>query len=236
MKVNTLYQPLNKKELCIACVFTPIFLAVSLLLGADPGWPHYVFALVSAALLAFIMRDFLRQTAYNLPLLGRGIWFKPLLAWVLNTVVCTVFNDLALLYNLPYFVGSGWGPVLLDIRALCLRDAQFFAAAVAVTVLVLPVIEEFMFRQTIFSLIFPKSRFFASLVSIALFTAFHVLPYIGRMDGLYLAIYGFQFIPMGLFLCWLYTSTDTIVSPILMHMLCNVMVCRTAWTYLFMQQ
>lgn len=234
MNINTLYLPLSKKELPLACVLSLVFLVAGLCLVNISYWLFCLLTLVIAGVLAFTMRDFLSQTGYNLTLFGKGVWLKPLLAFVLNLVITTVFNDLALFYNLPYFVTTGWGPTLYDIRAAVLSDYQNLWLITLFVVILLPAVEEFIFRQTVFSLIFPKSRFFATFLSIALFATFHVLPYIGMMDSVYLAIYAFQFIPMGIFLCWLYTSTDSLAAPTLMHMLCNILVMRAAWNYSFM--
>lgn len=234
MNNNTLYLPLSKKELGLACVLSLVFLAAGLCLMNVSYWLFCLLTLVLAGALAFTMRDFWVQTGYNLTLFGKGVWLKPLLAFVLNLVITTVFNDLALFYNLPYFVNGSWGPILYDIRANVLSDHSAFWLIALFTVVLLPAVEEFVFRQTVFSLVFPKSRFWATFLSIALFAAFHILPYIGMMDNVYLMIYGFQFIPMGLFLCWLYTSTDSLVAPTLMHMLCNILVIRAAWNYTFM--
>lgn len=234
MNINTLYLPLSKKELPLACILSLVFLVAGIYLLSISYWLFCLLTLVMAGVLAFTMRDFFSQTKLNLALSGKGVWFKPLLAFVLNLVICTVFNDLALFYNLPYFVTTGWGPTLYDIRAAVVSDYRHLWLIALCVVILLPAVEEFIFRQTIFSLIFPRSRFLATVMSVALFASFHVLPYIGMMDNVYLAIYFFQFIPMGIFLCWLYTSTDSLVAPTLMHTLCNLLVMRAAWNYSLM--
>lgn len=232
MNFNTLYLPFRKHEILPACLLSVAYLAAAILLGTAHYWIFCLVALAVLAALAYFLRDFFRETFVNLTLMGKRIWLKPILIFFINLVVCTVVNDIALMYNLPYFVASSWGPLLYDIRAAFLAEQNAFLLFALVTVLVLPVMEELIFRQTIFTLVYPRSRFLATLLSVGLFTAFHVLPFIGTMDTTYLALYGFQFIPTGIFLCYLYTAQDSIASPILMHMLINASVIRTAMGYM----
>lgn len=230
MKVHTLYLSLNKRETKIGWLLALLFLPIGILCARMPSILCAAAVLFSVAAVVFL-KDFWRESFSNLSLLGRKVWLRPPFAVLANLVLCTFLNDILLFYEVPYFASSGWGPVLWDIRAYILQDSPVFWPLAVVVVLILPVIEEVIFRQVIFTSFYPKSPTIAIILSVVLFTAFHALGYIGMMPTLYLAMFAFQFIPMALFLCWLYLSTDSIVAPILMHMVCNAMVISNAWHY-----
>lgn len=232
MKINTLYLPLNKKETICGWILAPVYIAGSLLLGAERIGFLCLLALAGVLACVALMGAFHRQTLFNAQLLGKKVWLRPIFAVLAQLVISTCIHDIFMFYEVHYFVASDWGPALWDIRAYILQAHPLFWLLAAGTVLILPVIEELIFRQLIFTTFYPKSKGLAFFLSVALFAAFHCVSFIGMMEPLYVAIYSLQFIPMGLLLCWLYCSTDSILSPILMHALCNALVVYTAWGYL----
>ena len=231
MKRNMLYLSLKPSQQRIGWLLAICFLGGCLLLGMRLMAWSCLLALAILVAAAWLLQDFWKESLDNLPLLGKKVWLQPLLAVILNTVICTAINDIALLYQMPYFVGSGWGPVLWDVRADVLRQQSLFWLVAAGLVLVVPVVEELFFRQLIFSSLYTRSSFLANVLSVTLFALFHGILFLGAVDTPYLVLYSFQFVPMGIFLCWLYCSTDSIFSPIFMHMLCNALVVYTACNY-----
>lgn len=226
--MNVLFEPLNKKETVSGVVLAVIYLAVSLalesLVPADRYWVQCVFILLSFCAVLWIARRFWRESLTDIPLTGKQLIWKPLLGALVCKVICLFVQDLFLLMGSVYFVSSEWGPMLWDIRGAVLeiRSEGFFWPAAITVVLLMPVVEEFIFRGVILGSLYPRSSVLAVILSVVLFAAFHTVPYLGGPDdALYYFLYTFQYIPMGLFLAWLYISTDSIFAPILMHMIYN---------------
>ena len=99
-------------------------------------------------------------------------------------------------------------------------SGNYFLMAVGTVVLVPPV-EECLFRGLIFRNLYGKSHWAAYIVSIAAFAIIHILGYIGRYEPLELVMAFLQYLPAGLCLAWAYTKADTIFAPILIHAIIN---------------
>ena len=89
------------------------------------------------------------------------------------------------------------------------------------TVLLVPPVEECLYRGLIFRNLYPSSKWAAYLVSILAFAAIHILGYIGTYSPLELVLAVLQYLPAGLCLAWSYTRADTIFAPILIHAAIN---------------
>ena len=89
------------------------------------------------------------------------------------------------------------------------------------TVFLLPVVEETLYRGLIFQQLQRKHRVLAYIVSVAVFSAIHVAGFIGSVDGLTLLLCLMQYLPAGFALAWAYEQADTIIAPILIHMIVN---------------
>lgn len=226
--MRILYLPLDKKETVWGIIIAVLYLTVGVILEWLMLYPALcVFLLLCLAAALFLTRRFWLESLRNIPLTGKQLIWKPLLGTLGCRVLCLFIHDLFLLLGSNYFVGTEWGPMLWDIRAYFLEIATedcFWPIAIAV-VLLMPILEEFIFRGVILGSLYPRHSITAVLLSVALFTLFHALPYIGKMeDMLYIGLYAFQYIPMGLLLTWLYISTDSIIAPILMHIIINYML------------
>lgn len=90
-------------------------------------------------------------------------------------------------------------------------------------VLLVPVSEECVFRGLLFRNLFSRSPAAAYLVSMAAFSAIHVVGYIGIVSPLHLLVSFLQYLPAGYCLAWCYHQTGTIITPILMHTIVNAM-------------
>lgn len=90
------------------------------------------------------------------------------------------------------------------------------------TVLLVPVVEETLYRGLVFGQLYRKNAVIAYIVSVAVFAALHVVGYIGLYSPLRLALCFLQYIPASVFLAWAYAKADTIWAPILIHMAVNL--------------
>jgi len=107
-----------------------------------------------------------------------------------------------------------------DDSLLKMASGSFFLMSVGTVVLVPPV-EECLFRGLIFRGLYGKSRWAAYLVSMAAFAFVHISGFIGSHSPLQLLLCFLQYLPAGLCLAWSYTKADTIFAPILIHAAVN---------------
>ena len=95
------------------------------------------------------------------------------------------------------------------------------------TVVLVPPFEECMYRGLVFRNLYSRNKILAYTVSILLFSAIHILGYLGRYAPLELAMAVLQYLPAGLCLAWSYAKADTIFAPIFMHAAINYITIRT---------
>ena len=108
--------------------------------------------------------------------------------------------------------------------AKMMRAEPLLAAAV---VLLVPVAEECCFRGLLFRNLYGWNAAAAYLISMAAFSAVHVVGYIGSVSPLYLLAAFLQYLPAGYCLAWCYRQTGTVLTPILMHTLVNAVAVYT---------
>lgn len=105
-----------------------------------------------------------------------------------------------------------------SIAALC--RGNYFLMFLGTVVLVPPV-EECLYRGLIFRNLYQKSPWAAYIISIAAFACLHILGYIGSYSAADLLIAFLQYLPAGLWLAWSYLKGDTIFVPIAIHAAVN---------------
>ena len=101
---------------------------------------------------------------------------------------------------------------------LMIQSEPLLAIAV---VLLVPVAEECWFRGLLFRNLHSWNPAAAYLISMAAFSAIHVVGYIGTVSPIYLLAAFLQYLPASYCLAWCYRQTGTIITPILMHTLVN---------------
>lgn len=101
-----------------------------------------------------------------------------------------------------------------------IRSEPLLALAV---VLLVPVTEECFFRGLMFRNLHGWNPTAAYLISMAAFSTVHVVGYLGSVPPLHLLIAALQYLPAGYCLAWCYRQTGTIITPVLMHTLVNLM-------------
>lgn len=101
-----------------------------------------------------------------------------------------------------------------------LRHGNFYLTMLG-TVLLAPAAEECVYRGLVFRNLYPISRVAAYLVSMAAFSAVHIVSFLGLYSPLQLVLAFLQYLPAGLWLAWCYTKSGSIYGPIAMHMLIN---------------
>lgn len=89
------------------------------------------------------------------------------------------------------------------------------------TIILVPVVEETLYRGVVFGGIFDKSSVLAYVVSTELFSVIHILAYVSTYTPLQLLLSFIQYLPAGICLAWSYKKADSIWAPILIHIAVN---------------
>ena len=89
------------------------------------------------------------------------------------------------------------------------------------TVLLVPIVEETLYRGLLFRGLYNKHALLGYVLSTVIFAAIHVVGYIGTYDAFTLCLCFAQYLPAGIFLGWAYVKADSIWAPILIHMTVN---------------
>ncbi|MBQ8748531.1 MAG: CPBP family intramembrane metalloprotease [Oscillospiraceae bacterium] len=90
------------------------------------------------------------------------------------------------------------------------------------TVFLVPVTEEVFYRGLLFQGNFHRKPKLAFWLSVFCFAAIHILDFIGSTDWKTLLACFVQYLPAGIALANAYVASDTIVTPILMHITINL--------------
>ncbi len=90
------------------------------------------------------------------------------------------------------------------------------------TVFLAPVAEELLFRGVVFRGLYDRKPWLAHVVSMALFSAIHVVGYIGVYAPKVLLLCFLQYLPVAYCLNFAYRRSGTIVAPILLHIVNNL--------------
>lgn len=94
-------------------------------------------------------------------------------------------------------------------------------ALVAMSVFLAPVVEESLFRGLVFGALRGKSRAAAWIVSVLVFSVYHIWQYIGDGDALMVLLSALLYVPGSAALNWAYERSGSIWCPIFYHMMVN---------------
>ena len=180
----------------------------------NAAWLNFVYYAINFIVIVVVFHRFLLESLDVA--LGRKLW-------ILRCLVlgfCGYFAISNIWGSILNYYFPGFSNVNDDSIGMMLR--QDMIPMVIGTVLLVPIAEETLFRGLIFRGLYKKSKVLAFLVSVAAFSAIHVIGYIGSYDAVTLLVCFTQYFPASICLAWVYAESDTIISPILMHTLINL--------------
>ena len=183
---------------------------------ADPmneGTLSFVFYLTNFLFILGIFRRFLRD---SLVAAWQDIW-NFIQAVVLGYVAYWAASEameFVMSHLLPGFSNIN------DAAITAMAKSNYTLMLIGVVFLV-PLAEEMLYRGLIFRNLWQSSKVAAYLLSMAAFSAIHVLGYIGSEDITTLVLCFLQYLPAGLCLAWTYTKADNIFAPTLVHAIVN---------------
>ncbi len=170
---------------------------------------------VGIAYILLFMRSYLRSD------------FDTLLDHKIGNFLCLIsgyFVDMLLSYAaliaLELIVGSVVNPNENAIDTMAQND---YNAVFGLAVFLAPVVEETLFRGIVFGTLREKSRVLAYVVSVLLFSFYHIWQYAVAYLDASLFVYMIQYIPVSFVLAWLYDRSRSIWVPIIFHMLINAL-------------
>ena len=193
-----------------------ISLAVMLLkLETNLAMVNFVYYCINLLAVLVIFRKFLLQNldiaAARPGYLARSVLFGMARYLILSTLAGAVVMQIA-----PEFLNAN------DAAISSMVDSNVTLMALGTIVLVPPV-EECLFRGLIFRNLHGKSRVLAYIVSTVCFAAIHLLGYLTVYTPMELLAAFIQYVPAGLCLGWAYERSGTILAPIFIHAMVNTM-------------
>lgn len=93
----------------------------------------------------------------------------------------------------------------------------------AAAIFMAPIVEEVLFRGVIFGGVRQKNRALAYVLSVLMFSLYHVWQYVAVSGDLGLLIYVLQYLPVSIVLAWAYERSGSLWVPIGFHMMINSM-------------
>lgn len=175
----------------------------------------------TAAVLIF--RQFL-QSSFQVPLTPFATVAKfALLGYGLAFLANLLTNDL-IFYFLPrHFYYDETGPHFENVCKVAMEAfaRENFPLTALSMILFVPLVEEIIHRGLIFGSLVQKNLPLAYLLSTVLYCLVLTIPLWRQYSVDYLILSFLQYIPINLMLCWIYTRTETLLTPILAHMVMN---------------
>lgn len=161
---------------------------------------------------------FRKYLANHLSALGKNWW--PCLKALILGYVFYYITSYAVSWCLPRLI-PGFANIN-DGAIAAMAKSEFWVMALG-TVILVPVTEELFYRGLIFGSLYQHSRFWAYSVSCLVFSAIHVVGYIGAADPAVLLGCLVQYLPAGLCLAWSFQESGSIFVPIAIHALVNAL-------------
>lgn len=216
MNRKTLFVTLTKQEARLG-------LGLLVLYWVLPG--NLVTAAVLFAASVVLLRRFLWESA-RMPLMpmSRILW-KAALAVLAVQVVTTLMNDLFLPFFPEYFIYGETGPAFFTVHkaALAADAGERFLPAFLRAALLVPAAEELLYRGVLFGTLYHRAGWPAYPVTALLYALVFTAPLIGAYPASFVILHFLQTLPMSMIFCWVYASGDSILIPLLAHIVLNAM-------------
>jgi membrane protease YdiL (CAAX protease family) len=212
----------DKERLAGWCYFgfqlivLPEILALGNALLPKPLNVTYLNILLFVINFAVILCIFHRYLWNSLTAANRNLW-RTLKSAFLAFCVYYVSNMLvnALIFRLmPSFYN-------VNDSSIDLMAAQNYSLMTFCVMVLVPIVEETLYRGLLFGSLYRKNHWLGYIVSVTVFALIHVVGYVGNYSLFQLFLCLLQYLPAGIALAWAYVEADTIWAPILIHMTIN---------------
>lgn len=199
------------------CALAEVLNQIYALLGVTPStvWQNLIYFGVNFLAAVVI---FGRYLGNHLASLGKN-WWECLKALILGFVFYWVSNY-ALSWGLSQLI-PGFAN-LNDGQIQKLLKENFYLMAAGLVILV-PIAEETFYRGLIFGSLYGRSKTAAYVISCLIFSAIHVLGYIGNASAWVVLGCFVQYLPAGVCLAWSFQESGSIFVPIAIHSIVNLL-------------
>ncbi len=180
----------------------------------DAAQVNFVYFTVNFAATTVIFREFaLRSLKEALRSPVRNLWYA--LLGYLGNLILSSYVVMFIVRIEPEFAN-------VNDMAINAMVAENFVLMGIGAVILAPITEELLFRGLVFRGLYDRSPVAAHLVSIVLFSAIHISSYVGAYEPKILLLCFIQYVPAAYCLNFAYRQGGSILAPILMHMLTNL--------------
>ena len=195
--------------------FAPILQGLNHLLPAPlpPAEINFIFFSANLAAVALIFRRYLSGQLRLIP----DTLEKVLLTAIPGFVAYWLLNFL--LAQVLFAIDTNFTSIN-DVTIQSLVKDNYFLMFVGSVILV-PITEECLFRGLVFRGMYDRSPILAWVLSVSLFSAVHIISYIGFYPFKTILLCFVQYIPAGVCLAGAYRLSGSLLSPILIHALVN---------------
>lgn len=222
---RTLPIPMHSAEIWLGLIFLPaqLFVLPGLLtLGNtllpvpfSDAWVNFFFFLLNFLCIIGIFHRFLGKSL-DYSLQNPGLCLFGALRGYIGYYAATLLVGIFITFAEPSFVNVN------DQSILSMTQDNFRIMAVG-TVLLVPIVEEVLYRGVIFGGLYSKNKLLAYCVSTAVFSLVHIFGYIGAYEWKLLLLCFVQYLPAGACLAWAYARSGSIFAPILIHTTVNAL-------------
>lgn len=182
---------------------------------ADGSTVNFVFFCLNFICITSIFRSFLiSNIKYTLNHAGR--LFFPVLFGLGGFESMSILVSSLILYFIPNFSN-------INDSAITALAGQNFVLWVIGAVILVPIVEETLFRGLIFGSVGKAGIVWGYLVCALCFSAVHVVGYLGSTSWQILLGCFIQYLPAGICLAWSYQQSGSIFAPIIIHAIINAM-------------
>ncbi len=181
--------------------------------GLNKAELNFVYFLLNFLAIVFIFHDFLGDS-FRQVLRHPAYFCQAVILGAVAYFACSRAMEWVTALLVPKFANAN------DASISVLYRNNPFLMTVG-TVILVPPVEECLYRGLIFRKLYGKNRWAAYLTSIFAFALIHILGFLGVYSPLELCMAVLQYLPAGLCLAWAYTKADTIFAPIVIHAIVN---------------
>lgn len=140
--------------------------------------------------------------------------------------IYTYFGSFALYFVLNIFVTiivTNLSPEFSNANDAAISEMSqgYYMPMLFCTAFLVPITEELIYRGLIFQVLHQRSRILGYVVSCLIFSAIHVVGYIGSYSATSLVLSLLQYLPACISLAYAYEKSDSILTPIFIHMTIN---------------
>ena len=195
--------------------FLLVFFTALLKLRISNLWMNFIFFIINFVV---VLAAFSRYLMQNIRIFLNRFWRVCGIVF-LGFVIYWAANILVSMFIMIYFPAFHNAN---DANIQAMASQQYWVMFTGSVILV-PIVEETLYRGVIFGLADRFSRPVAYIASTLLFALIHVVGYIGTQPPVYLLVSLLQYAPAGLCLSWAYARSRTIFAPILIHTAVNLL-------------